>query len=320
MNRLRTSIATLLLTATTLVCAQQPYPSQPVTLVVPFAAGSGTDAVARVIAARLSERLGQQVIVDNRAGANGQIAATFVAKSKPDGHTLYMATNTSHSANPSLYKKLSYDPIKDFTPITLTGELPFVLTVANALPVKTLKELIAYAKAHPGKLSYGTPNSTSLVTSETVKRLADINVVGVPYKASPQVLTDMIGGSIDMYVVDLGSGQGMIREGRIRAIAITTKTPSKILPDVQPIAATLPGFDVTSWNGIFGPANLPRPVVERLNKEILAALAMKDTRDRLAQLGFEVGPSSSPEAFGKYVAEQLAHWTTLIRQAGIEAE
>lgn len=320
MNRLRTSIAALLLTATTFVCAQQPYPSQPVTLVVPFAAGSGTDAVARVIAAKLSERLGQQVIVDNRAGANGQIAATFVAKSKPDGYTLYMATNTSHSANPSLYKRLSYDPIKDFTPITLTGELPFVLTVANALPVKTLKDFIAYAKAHPDKLSYGTPNSTSLVTSETVKRLAGINVVGVPYKASPQVLTDMVGGSIDMYVVDLGSGQGMIREGRIRAIAITTKTPSKILPEVQPIAATLPGFDVTSWNGIFGPANLPRPVVERLNKEILAALAMKDTRDRLAQLGFEVGPSSSPEAFGKYVAEQLAHWTFLIRQAGIEAE
>ena len=182
----------------------QTYPTGPVTVVVPFAAGSGTDAVARVVMQKLSDQLKQPVVIDNRPGASAQIAALYVAKAKPDGYTLFMTTNTSHSANPGLYKNLKYDPIKDFTPIARIGELPFILAVNNNVPAKTLQEFIDYAKANKGKVSYATPNSTSLVASETIKRMAGIDALAIPYKSSPQAMTDLIGGQVQMYVVDLG--------------------------------------------------------------------------------------------------------------------
>lgn len=298
----------------------QNYPSGPITLVVPFAAGSGTDAVARVVAQKLGERLHQTVVVDNKPGASAQIAAVFVANAKPDGYTLMMTTNTSHSANPSLFQNLRYDPIKNFTPITLIGELPFAVAVNPKLPVKSMKEFIDYAKAHPGKLSYGTPNSTSLVASETIKRLAGINMLSVPYKSSPQAMTDLISGQIDFYVVDFGSGMSMLKTDKVKTLAVTTASASKMLPEVPPVAETIPGFDLTSWNGVFGPAGLPKPIVDRLNTELLAVVADKEVQNKLAQVGFQVAPSASPQAFAKYVADQLNHWSQLIKQAGIKPE
>ena len=319
MNFLTNALALLGLALGSQALAQT-YPSSPITLVVPFAAGSGTDAVARVIAQKLSDRLQQQVVVDNKPGASAQIGAVFVARAKPDGYTLFMTTNTSHSANPSLFQNLKYDPIKDFTPIVRTGELPFALVVANRLPIKSLKELIDYAKANPGKLSYATPNSTSLVASETLKRMAGIDIVGVPYKSSPQAMTDVVGGQIELYVTDFGSGLGMIKADKVRALAVTPANGSKILPNLPAVAQALPGFDLTSWNGIFGPAGLPKPIVERISTEVIAILAEKEVQDRLAVIGFEVVPSASPEIFAKYVADQLALWTRLIKQAGIKPE
>ena len=319
MKILATALAVLGIVISSQTLAQT-YPVSAVSLVVPFAAGSGTDAVARVIAQKLSERLKQPVIVDNKPGASAQIGAVFVAKAKPDGYTLFMTTNTSHSANPSLFQNLKYDPIKDFTPILRTGELPFALVVANGLPIKSMKDLLEYAKANPGKLSYATPNSTSLVASETIKRIAGIDIVGVPYKSSPQAMTDVVGGQIDLYVTDFGSGLAMMKSDKVRTLAVTPANGSKILPDVPPLARTLPGFDLTSWNGIFGPAGLPKPIVERINTEVLAVLAEKNVQDRLALLGFEVSPSSSPDVFAKYVSDQLALWTRLIKQAGIKPE
>lgn len=298
----------------------QNYPSGPITLVVPFAAGSGTDAVARVVAQKLGERLRQTVVVDNKPGASAQIAAVFVANAKPDGYTLMMTTNTSHSANPSLFQNLRYDPIKNFTPITLIGELPFAVAVNPKLPVKSMKEFIDYAKAHPGKLSYGTPNSTSLVASETIKRLAGINMLSVPYKSSPQAMTDLISGQIDFYVVDFGSGMSMLKTDKVKTLAVTTASASKMLPEVPPVAETIPGFDLTSWNGVFGPAGLPKPIVDRLNAELLAVAADKEVQSKLAQVGFQVAPSASPQEFAKYVADQLNHWSQLIKQAGIKPE
>jgi tripartite-type tricarboxylate transporter receptor subunit TctC len=298
----------------------QAYPSAPITLVVPFAAGSGTDAVARTVGQKLAERLKQTVLIDNKPGASAQIGAQFVAKAKPDGYTLFMTTNTSHSANPSLFKTLKYDPIKDFTPIARMGELPFALVVHPSVPARTLKELIDHAKAHPGKLSYATPNSTSLVASETIKRIAGIDMVGIPYKSSPQAMTDLIGGQVQVYVVDFGSGMSMLKTDNIRTLGVTTAGSSKILPNVPPIGKTVIGFDLTSWNGIFGPAGLPKPVVDRLNTELQAVLAEKEVQDKLALIGFEVWPSKTPEEFTKYVADQLTQWTTLIRQAGIKPE
>ena len=290
------------------------------TLVVPFAAGSGTDSVARAVASGLAARLKQPVIVDNKPGASAQVAAQYVAKAKPDGYTLFMTTNTSHSANPALYKSLKYDPIKDFTPVARVGELPFALAVNPAVPAKTLAELLDYARANPGKLSYATPNSTSLVAMESIKHIAKIDVLGVPYKSSPQAMTDLVGGQVQIYVADLGSGMGMLKTDKVRALGVTTAQPTPMLPGVPPIGQTVKGFDLTSWNGIFGPAGLPQPMVQRLNTELQAVLADKDLQDKLAQIGFQVWPSKTPEEFTQYVAGQLTHWRTLIQQAGIQPE
>ena len=298
----------------------QTYPSSPITLVVPFAAGSGTDAIARIIVQKLSERMQQPVLVDNKPGASAQIGALFAARAKPDGYTLFMGTNTSHSTNPSLIQNLKYDPVKDFTPIVRTGEMTYALVIAKQLPIKTLKELIDYAKANPGKLSYATPNSTSLIAAETIKRMAGIDIVGVPYKSSPQAITDVVGGQIEMYVTDFGSGLSMIKADKVRVLAVTPAHGSKILPNVALVGLTLPGFDLTSWNGIFGPAGLPKPVVDRIHAEITAVLADKEVQDKLALIGFEVIPSASPALFSKYLAEQLTMWTGLIKQAGIKPE
>ncbi|GAA6118891.1 tripartite tricarboxylate transporter substrate binding protein [Acidovorax sp. FG27] len=299
---------------------QQPYPNAPITLVVPFAAGSGTDAVARTVGQKLADRLKQPVLVDNKPGANGQVAAQLVAKAKPDGYTLFMTTNTTHSANPALYAHLKYDPIKDFTPVARTGELPFALIVHPSVPARTMAEFIDYARAHPGKLSYATPNSTSLVAMESIKRIAQVDLLGVPYKSSPQALTDLLGGQVLAYVVDLGSGKSMLAGDKVRTLGITTAQPSPLLPGVPPIGQTVKGFDLTSWNGIFGPAGMPPAVVDRINTELQAVLADKDTQDKLAQIGFQVWPSKTPEEFSQYVAQQLTHWGTLIRQAGIKPE
>ena len=296
------------------------YPTRPITLVVPFAPGSGTDAAARAVGSLLGQRLKQTIIVENRPGANAQVGAQFVANAKPDGYTLFMTTNTSHSANPSLYAHLKYDPIKDFTPVARVGELPFALAVSPGLPVKTLAELIDYARANPGKLSYATPNSTSLVAMESIKHIARIDVVGVPYKSSPQAMTDLIGGQVQVYVVDLGSGMSMLKAGKVRTLGMTTSRPSPMLPGVPPIDQTVKGFDLTSWNGIFGPAGLPPAVVQRLNAELQVVLADKDLQTKLAQIGFQVWPSKTPDEFARYVADQLAHWRTLIQQAGIQPE
>jgi tripartite-type tricarboxylate transporter receptor subunit TctC len=310
--------AALALAAATAVA--QDYPSKPITLVVPFAAGSGTDGVARIVGQKLGERMKQQIIVENKAGASAQIGAEHVAKAKPDGYTLFMATNTPFSANPSLFKALRYDPIRDFTPIVRVGELPFALAVSPKLPVNTTRELLDYAKANPGKISYATPNSTSLVASETIKRQANVDIVGVQYKSSPQALTDLVGGQLEMYVVDLGSGLSTLKGGKVKTLAVTPARGTKILPGVPPIAQALPGFDLASWNGIFGPAGLPRPIVDRLNAEVLAVLAEKDVQEKLANIGFEVWPSKSPDEFAKYVGDQLALWTRLIKDAGIKPE
>ena len=298
----------------------QTYPNKPITLVIPFAAGSGTDFVARNVAQKLSERLKQPVVVDNKAGASAQIAAQFVAKAAPDGYTLFMTTNTSHSANPWMFKTLNYDPIKDFTPIVRVGELPFALAINPKIPAKTLQEFIDYAKKTPGKLAYATPNSTSLVAMETIKKIAGLDIVGVPYKASPQAMTDLIAGEVHVYVVDLGSGMASLKSDRVRLLAVTTAKGSQSFPGTPAIASVVKGFDLVSWNGIFGPANLPRPIVDKINAEMQAVFADKDFQARIAATGFELDPTKTPEEFAKYVDFQLKHWGEMLRNAGVKPQ
>jgi tripartite-type tricarboxylate transporter receptor subunit TctC len=298
----------------------QAYPNKPITLVIPFAAGSGTDFVARNVAQKLSERLKQPVVVDNKAGASAQIAAQFVAKAAPDGYTLFMTTNTSHSANPWMFKTLNYDPIKDFTPIVRVGELPFALAINPKIPAKTLQEFIDYAKKTPGKLAYATPNSTSLVAMETIKKIAGLDIVGVPYKASPQAMTDLIAGEVHVYVVDLGSGMASLKSDRVRLLAVTTAKGSQSFPGTPAIASVVKGFDLVSWNGIFGPANLPRPIVDKINAEMQAVFADKDFQAKIAATGFELDPTKTPEEFAKYVDFQLKHWGEMLRNAGVKPQ
>lgn len=317
MKLLSRALALAACLAAATVAHAQAYPSKPVTLVVPFAAGSGTDAVARIVASKLGERLKQPVVIENKAGANAQIAAQYVAKAAPDGYTLLMTTNTSHSANPSLVANLKYDPIKDFTPITRVGELPFALVVNTSDPANDLQQWLDQVRRKPGAYSYATPNSTSLVASETIKRIAKLDITGIPYRASPQALADLMGGQVQMYVVDLGSGMGMIKAGRVKVLGVTTKQPLDAVPGVPPVAQYVPGFDLTSWNGIFGPAGMPRDVVQRINAELQEVLGDGEVKAKLQQLGFETWPSKVPEEFAQYVADQLTHWSALIKQAGI---
>jgi tripartite-type tricarboxylate transporter receptor subunit TctC len=298
----------------------QGYPERPVTLVVPFAAGSGTDAVARVVAQKLAERLKQPVVIDNRAGANAQIGVEYAAKAAPDGYTLLMATATSHSANPALYKSLRYDPIRDFTPIARTGILPFVVAVKPSLPVRSVRELIDYARANPGKVSFASPNSTSMLAAEALSKMANAEMINVAYKAAPQALTDILAGHLDMYVVDFGVGLASIRSGKLRPLAMTNARRSPLLPDVPVLADTLPGFDLNPWNGIFAPANLPKPIADKLAADLLAVLSDKDTQDRFAALGFDVNPTRTPDEFRNYVSDQLAYWARMAKIARVQPE
>lgn len=295
------------------------YPNHPIRLVVPFAAGSATDSMARVMAQELGQRLGQTVIVDDRPGAFGQIAAVFVARSRPDGYTVFMTTNTTHSANPHLYKSLPYDPVKDFEPVARTATLPFMLVVNPALPVRSTAELIAHARARPGQLAYASASSTSLIAAESLKTLTKVEMNGVTYKSSPQAILDVAAGEVPVMMADFATAMVHANAGRVRVLGVTTARRSALLPDAPPIADVVKGFDVTSWNGLFVPAGTPRAIIDRLARETLEVLGRKDVVERLATIGFEVDPLG-PEPFAAYLRSQLEYWGRLIRDAGIRPE
>ena len=309
--------------STALICSlsqAQSFPEKPITLVVPFAAGSGTDAVARQVAQKLSLRLKQPIVVDNRAGANAQIGTEYVGKAAADGYTLLMTTATSHSANPFMYKSLRYDPIKDFTPIARVGIMPFVMVVKPSMPARNMTEFLAYAKQHPGKISFASPNGTSLVASEALGKMAQLDLINVLYKSAPQAMTDLLAGHIDFYVVDFSLALPQIRAGKVRALGLANNRNSHLLPEVPPLAQTIPGFNLHAWNGIFGPANMPKPVADKLALEIQAVLADPETQSKLNAIGFDLLPSRSTDEFKIYVADQLQEWGQMIKVARIQPE
>ncbi|HEV8261023.1 MAG TPA: tripartite tricarboxylate transporter substrate binding protein [Burkholderiales bacterium] len=317
--KLITFTLALLLAAPALHAIAEAYPSKPIKLVIAFAAGSATDSAGRILAQELSLRLGQNVIVENRAGANGQIAAVFVARSTADGYTLFMTTNSTHGANPHLYKKLAYDPIRDFEPIARVGTLPFMLVVNPELPVNNTAEFIAYSKAHAGALSYGTASTASLVGAETINHLAGLDLVRVGYSSSPQAILDLVAGRLQVMVADFATAMPHVKAGKLRVLAVTTAKHTTLLPEVPPIAETLSGFDLTSWNGIFAPAGTPNEIVARLERETLEILSRAEIRKKFAVIGFEIDPMNTGE-FSRYVREQIAYWGKLVRDAGIPPE
>src|SRR5436305_3580565 len=251
----------------------QNYPTHPVKLLVPFPAGCATDQVARVVGAELQQALGQAFVVENKAGAQGAIAAAEVAKAAPDGYTLMLTTNTPHAANPSLFKKLNYDPVKDFTPITRYGTTPFMLMVRPDFPAKDLKAFIAHARATPGKLSGGYGSSGSQVSLAMLKQLGKLDIVEVPYKGNPKTITDPMGGSRQLTFVDLANALAQQKGGKLRGLAVTSSKRTSLAPDLPAIAEELPGYEIIAWFGLVAPAKLPEPIVQRLHETNRKALA-----------------------------------------------
>ncbi len=297
-----------------------PYPSKPITLVIPFPAGSGTDAVGRIFAVEMGNILGQQVVVENKPGGNATIGAQQVARAQPDGYTLFLATNTPMSAAPWLMKSIPYDPIKDFTPIARGGNLPFMLVINPKLPVKTVQELVAYAKKNPGKLNYASGNSTGIVGGATLAVRTGIDIVHVPYKGTPQAMTDLVGGQVDLMFTDVASGMPFVKSGQMRALAVSTAERSALAPELPSMMeAGVPDFDLNSWNGYLGPAGLSPEVVRKINAAINQTIAKPEIKARLANLGFDAF-SGTPESFTTFVATQRDVWRDMIQGAGIQPE
>lgn len=309
------SAASVLASASAAVRAQ----AKPVRIVVPFAAGSYTDNVLRIALPALSDKLGATLVVDNRPGANGIIAADAVAKAAPDGLTFLMGGASANAANPSLYKSLPYDPVKDLVPVVRFGLLPFVLLVNPGVPVKSVPEMIDYAKKNPGRLAYATPNSATLVGMETFKRAAGIDLLQVPYKSSPQAMLDLVGGQVQVLIADFATAMPHVRAGKARVIAATMARRSPLMPEVPVIAEVLKGYDISAWNGLFAPAGTPREAMNRLADAAMAALAQRDVQDKLSAIGFEISPLG-PDGFGPYVREQIGVWAQIIRDSGIKPE
>jgi tripartite-type tricarboxylate transporter receptor subunit TctC len=259
--------------------------------------------------------------VENKPGANGALAASYVARSAPDGHTLLMATNTTHSANPGgMMKNLPYDAIKDFAPVSRVGTYIFVLVVTPDVPAKTLPDLIAYAKANPGKLSYASGNGTGIVAGETFKHWAGVDILHVPYKSTPPAINDLLGGRVSMMVIDLTTGLPHIKAGTLRPLAVTTRERSVLLPDLPSLHESgVTNYDITSYAAMFAPAATPKEVIARLNAEMRKIVDSAEVKGRLAELGFDAF-SSSPEQLGRFIQEQLVLWTRLIKESGIEAQ
>ena len=318
------SLALSLVATLLLPCGAQaadPYPSRPVSFIVPFAVGSSTDIMTRLMVKGLNDRLNTtSFIVEDKPGANGMVGSGIVAKARPDGHTLLVATGTTHAQNPWLYKNLGYDPIADFEPVAGIGGPPLILLVSKDLPAKTFPELIAYIKATPGKYSYGTPFGLSTVCSENIKKATGIDINQVPYKSSPQAITELIGGQILLLCTDLNSSIGAIRSGQVRAVAVTTETRTPQLPDVPAITEYLPGFPaMRSWVAVVAPKGTPAEIVELLTKNILAVTSSAEFLRALEPNGFErLGVGGAD--LQAYILAELAKSKKLIQDAGIEPQ
>jgi len=296
------------------------YPSKPITLVNVFGPGSSSDTICRVLAEPLGIALKDTVIVEDRPGANGALAALYVAHAAPDGHTLLMATNSPLSAVPFLMKNVSYDPVTDFTPVTRVGSFTLMLVINPSVPARTVKELIEYAKDHPGKLSFASANTSGIVAGETLKHWAEIDMLHVPYKSTPPAIQDVLAGRVSMMFADLTSGLPHVRSGALRALAVTRIKRSSLFPELPTLDETgVTGFDMDSWAGIVAPARTPPAIAAQLNTELRKIIDNPDTRSALGRVGFEAF-SSSPQEFGEFVKSQLGKWGKMVKDAAIQPE
>ena len=296
----------------------QAYPSKPVTIIVPFAAGGTTDILARIIGQALTTKLGQSVIVDNRAGAGGNIGASLAAKSPADGYTLFMGTVGTHAINASLYKKMPFDPIKGFAPLTRMANVPNLLAANPAQPYKTVKELIAYAKANPGKVNFGSSGNGSSIhlSGELFKSLAKVDMVNVPYKGSAPAVTDLLGNQIGIMFDNMPSAIQHVRSGKLVPIAVTTAKRSPELPNVPTITeAGVPGYEATSWFGMFAPVGTPAPVLAKLNTALVKVLNQAEVKKKINEQGAETY-SETPEQFAAFIQAESVKWGKVVKESG----
>jgi tripartite-type tricarboxylate transporter receptor subunit TctC len=318
----RAAAAALLLASLSLGSSAfgQAYPTRTITILTPFAAGSVTDAAARVVAQTLQESLGQSVVVENRAGAGGLLAAQAVARASNDGYTLLLTTNSTHSVVYGLYKNVPYDPIKDFTPIARIGSFASFVAVTPDKPYQSMQALVDYAKAHPGKLSYGVGNSTTQIVMEALKKRTGVDILKVPYRSNPMVMTDLLGGQVQIMVADFNTGIPQLKAGKVNALAVLTRDRHPSLPNVPTLNETvMPGYHILAWAGMFGPAGMPPDVVKTLAAAVHKALDNPEVRQRFANSGTDVYWSDSQE-FAAFVKSELTSWTAMAKEAGFEPE
>jgi tripartite-type tricarboxylate transporter receptor subunit TctC len=298
------------------------YPDKPVRMLVGFAAGGGTDTTARVIGIPLAEALGQQVIVDNRPGAAGNIAADITAHAVPDGYTILMGTIAALAINPSLYQKLPFDPIKDFEPISLVVSSMNVLVVHPSIAAKSVKELIALAKSQPGKLSYGSSGvgGAGHLAGVLFDQLAGTQMTHVPYKGGAPAMIGLVGGEVNMVFATAETAIPQVKANKIRALGVTTAKRSALVPDLPTIAeAGLPGYEANNWYGLVAPAKTPAAIVERLNREVVKVLNMPNVKEQLFRSGLDASPST-PKEFGAYIKSEMAKWSKVVKASGAKAE
>ena len=301
-----------------LAASAQNYPTKPVTIIVPFAPGGTTDILARIVGQGLTAELGQPFVVDNRAGAGGNIGGALAAKAQADGYTLFMGTVGTHAINQSLYKKMPFDPVKDFAPISRVATVPNLLVANPKEPYKTVKELIAYAKQHPGKVTFGSPGSGASphVSGELFKSMTGTDLLHVPYKGSAPAMTDLLGGQTSIMFDNMPSAIQHVRSGKLRPIAVTTAKRSPELPDVPTIAeAGVPGYEAMSWFGLFAPAATPKPVLDKLNAALVKVLNQADVKKKIAEQGGDV-VAETPAQFAAFIKSESVKWGKVVKDSG----
>ena len=301
--------------------AAEAWPAKPVRLVVGFAAGGANDLVARVVAQRLGPQLGTQVVIDNRPGAGGNVATEIVAKSPPDGYTLLLGSVSSLGMGPGLYGSVPYDPVKDFAPVSQAVSAGTLLAVHPSMPVRSIKEFVALVRREPGKIDVAFPGNGSIahIAAEVFKKTAGLNFVLVPYKGGAPALTDVLAGQVTAMMSVLSTPAPYVQSGRLRGLAVTTARRAKSLPDIPTIAESgYPDYEVNGWMGLLYPANTPAAIVTRTHKEMLAVLALPETRERLENVGMDVEASATPDQFRALIQRDLARWTKIIREIGMK--
>ncbi len=301
----------------------QEFPTKPITLIVPFPPGGPTDAMARTIAARLKDELGQPLIVENRGGAGGNIGAEAVARAQPDGYTLLFGTSGPLAINPSLYPKISYQPLRDFAPVIELGYLPNVIVVNPVVAAKTVPDLIALAKTKPGQLTYASSGNgaSSHLAGVMFEASTGAQLLHVPYKGTGPALNDLLGGQVNMSFTDVLTALPHVKAGKLRAIGVTTRGRSRAMPDVPTVAEQgVPGFDVSVFFGIVAPAGTPDPVIARLNKGLRAVLAVPDVRDTLARQGLEIAQDQSPQRLAAFMKAEAERWAAVVKKSGAQLD